>query len=106
MVDTATASLRGFPVSVRVCKVGLEGDDRRPPAARLGRGVEKRAYEGEPGQQRAEALTLDTHPFPMDQPHHGQAGRPPLREISLAHAAPLVRSKRVQVEAVVQRAHY
>src|SRR5207247_2619253 len=82
-----------LPVSVRVCKVGLEGDDRRPPAARLGRGVVKRAYEGEPGQQRADALTLDAHPLPVDQPHHGQAGRTALREIFLDHAAHLVRRK-------------
>src|SRR5436309_9480609 len=105
MVDTATASLSDLPVSTGGCKIGVKSDDRRPPAAGLGRGVVKRAYEGEPGQQRADALTLDTHPFPVDQPHHGQAGRAALREIFLDHAAHLVRRKRVQVEDVLQRQH-
>src|SRR5438128_43945 len=102
-VYMAAASLRGLPVSAGGCKISVKSDNRRPPAARLGRGVVKRAYEGEPGQQRAEALALDARPFPVDQPHHGQASRAALREILLDHTAHLVRSKRVQFEDVLQR---
>src|SRR5262249_23280995 len=75
----------------------------RPPAASLGRGVAKNINEREPRQQCTDIFALNATALAVDQPHHGEASRTALCEIFLDDTANFMRSKRMQVENILQR---
>lgn len=54
-------------------------------------------------QKHTDIFALHASTLAVDQSHHGKAGRPALSQIFLDDTTNFVRSKRVEVEHVLQR---
>jgi hypothetical protein len=95
--------LSGLSLPVAISKVRTESDEGCSPAASLGWGVVKSLNNGESSKKRTDTFALDTSSLAMDQPHHGEAGRPTLGQIFLDDTTNFMWSKWVEVENILQR---
>src|SRR5262249_54836115 len=102
--ERGTSGFRSrLALSLGISKVWTESDKGRSPAAGLRGGIMKGLNKRQSHQQRADIFALHSSALAVDQPHHGEAGRPALGQIFRDDTTNFLWSKRVKVKNILQR---